>query len=106
MDATHYGGKIEFNVHNYFGFMESKATYEYLLNQGGQKLPFVLTRSTATGSGQFAAHWGGDNASTWPFLKLSIPSMLMFNIYGVPHVGADICGFDQDTTDELCARWV
>ena len=66
----------------------------------------MLTRSTATGSGKFAAHWGGDNVASWKFLKLSIPGMLLFNIFGVPHYGSDICGFHEDTTPELCARWI
>jgi len=35
----------------------------------------------------------------------SIAGMLGMNIFGVPFVGADICGFQQDTNEELCARW-
>ena len=106
MDATHYPNLLEYDVHNYFGFLESKATFDYLKDKAGHGLPFIVTRSTATGSGLFTTHWGGDNESTWKFLRLSIPGMLLFNIFGIPHYGVDICGFTGDTTSELCARWV
>jgi len=104
MSAMHYGDYPEYDVHNFFGFLESQATHEYLLTISN--LTFILSRSTAPGSGQFTAHWTGDNGATWEFLKYSIAGCMDFNMFGIPMVGADICGFSTDTTPELCARWM
>jgi alpha-glucosidase (family GH31 glycosyl hydrolase) len=64
MDAYHYQNFTEYNVHNYFGLLESQATYDYLKERGGQGLPFIVTRSNAPGSGLFTTHWGGDNEAS------------------------------------------
>jgi len=64
----------------------------------------VLARSTFVGSGQWAAHWLGDNAAIWLELKQSLIGLIEFNWFGIPMVGADICGFDQIPTEEMCIR--
>lgn len=58
------------------------------------------------GSGRYTAHWLGDNHSNWRDLKLSISGVIQMNMFGVPLVGADICGFGGNTTPELCTRWM
>lgn len=35
----------------------------------------------------------------------SVLGVMSMNMFGVPFVGSDICGFGGTTNGELCARW-
>lgn len=54
-----------------------------------------LCRATFPGSGQYAGHWTGDNAANWANLFYSIAGIINSNMWGMPLVGADICGFND-----------
>ena len=56
--------------------------------------------------GRYGGHWNGDNTAKFKHLQVSIPLLFAFNMFGIPMVGSDICGFIDDTTLELCARWM
>lgn len=94
-----------YNLHNLYGLTEASATYSALLKVRGSR-PFVLSRSSFPGLGRFSAHWTGDVQSDWEQLRYSVPAILLFGLYGVPLVGADVCGFEGNTTEELCVRWM
>uniref|UniRef100_A0A8C5XAY3 Maltase-glucoamylase n=1 Tax=Microcebus murinus TaxID=30608 RepID=A0A8C5XAY3_MICMU len=105
MDAVQHWGK-QYDVHNLYGYSMAIATAEAVKTVFPNKRSFIVTRSTFAGSGKFAAHWLGDNAATWNDLRWSIPGMLEFNLFGIPMVGPDICGYAQDAPEELCRRWM
>ena len=105
INALHHDRVLSFDFHNLNGFYESYYTYKGQMKMNGKR-PFVLTRANYVGTGQFAAHWSGDNLSEWEFLRLSIPELFDLQVFGIPMAGADICGFMGDATKELCARWM
>jgi len=102
-DAVHHMGN-HYDVHNLFGWSQSEPTLRAVEEATGSRA-LVLSRSTFVGSGRWAAHWLGDNFSNWENLRRSIVGVLQFNQFGIPLVGADICGFIGNTEPELCARW-
>jgi lysosomal alpha-glucosidase len=71
-----------------------------------QQRSVVIGRSTFAGTGHNSAHWLGDNYSTFQAMYESIAGILTMNLFGIPLVGADICGFNGDTTEEICTRWI
>lgn len=105
-NATHVDGVQEYDVHNLYGTQILKATYNGLLKVWSEKRPFIIGRSTFAGSGKWAGHWGGDNASLWAYMFYSIPQALSFSLFGIPMFGTDTCGFNGNTDEELCNRWM
>jgi alpha-glucosidase len=93
-------------VHNLYGLMMSKASYEGLRRDLHGERPFVLTRSAYAGIQRYAACWMGDNTSWWEHLEISLPQLIGMGLSGVAFVGVDIGGFFDNASPELFARWM
>lgn len=94
-----------YNVHNLYGWSQAEPTYYGMHNATGER-GIIITRSTYPSSGRWAGHWLGDNYARWDQLEKSVIGIMEFSLFGISYCGADICGFFNDTTYEMCARWM
>jgi alpha-glucosidase len=99
-DATHA------EIHNVFGMLNSRATYEGLLALDADTRPFVLTRASFAGGQRYAATWTGDNSSTWNHLRISTHQLVNLGISGFAFAGADIGGYAGSPSMDLLTRWL
>ncbi|EYB82493.1 hypothetical protein Y032_0358g3401 [Ancylostoma ceylanicum] len=105
MLAVQANGTLRFyDVKNLYGWSEARATQQALFKATGKR-GAVISRSTFPSSGRFAGHWLGDNTATWDDLRSAVIGAQEFNMFGIPYIGSDICGFNGETNEELCLRW-
>ncbi|XP_015233743.1 PREDICTED: sucrase-isomaltase, intestinal [Cyprinodon variegatus] len=105
MDAKQAWG-THYDVHSLYGYSMVLATEQALRRVFGSNRTLMLTRSSFPGVGKYSGHWLGDNGANWNDIKWAIPGMLEFGLFGIPYIGADICGFFDDSSEELCRRWM
>uniref|UniRef100_A0A914RMG5 Glycoside hydrolase family 31 TIM barrel domain-containing protein n=1 Tax=Parascaris equorum TaxID=6256 RepID=A0A914RMG5_PAREQ len=104
MLAVSKSGRI-YDTKNLYGLQQSIATHK-ALQVAISKRGLLLSESLFPSGGHYAGHALGDNFATWSNLARSVVGIQLFNIFGIPYVGADICGFHGETiTDDLCSRW-
>ena len=93
-------------LHNTFGQLMSRSTFEGLSRLRPNERAFVLTRSSFAGGQRYAAVWTGDATADWSSLRQSVSMLLGLGISGFPYVGSDIGGFVRMPSAELCTRWL
>jgi alpha-glucosidase len=109
LDVRHHNegqSTDEREIHNVYGMLNSRATFEGLARLRPDERPFVLTRATFAGGQRYAALWPGDNVSSWAHLRATIPMFANMGLSGFSFVGADIGGFAEAPTAELYTRWL
>ncbi|CAO1630076.1 unnamed protein product [Sympodiomycopsis kandeliae] len=99
------GDMVMYDYHNFWGTRLAINTWQALKDLKPKERPFLITRSTYAGAGQKTHHWLGDNYSTWNSMWASLQGILQFQLFGIPFVGADTCGFNRNSDEELCNRW-
>ncbi|XP_063281157.1 LOW QUALITY PROTEIN: maltase-glucoamylase-like, partial [Prinia subflava] len=104
-DAAHAWGR-HYDVHSLYGHTMAGATHRALLRLSSRLRPLLVSGSTFAGSGRLGGHWLGDNAATWGHLRWATPALLEFGLFGIPYVGAAICGSRGAAPEELCRRWM
>ena len=105
LNAITYKNEILYNNKPLISVYQARQTYNFLGKKMRNQRPFILSRSNSFGIGKFAFHWLGDNFSRNDYIKYSISGIFNYNIFGIPFTGADICGFNDNSNGNLCARW-
>lgn len=94
-------------IHNVYGQLMARSTYEGLLKLRPGSRPFVLTRASYSGGQRYSAIWPGDNQSDWTTMRDTIPLFSNMGMSGFAFVGADIGGFSGGgAAPELFTRWL
>ncbi|MCA1649432.1 MAG: DUF5110 domain-containing protein, partial [Acidobacteria bacterium] len=93
-------------IHNVYGLLMTRATYEGLLRLQPNSRPFILSRASFAGGQRYSALWPGDNVSDWSHLRGSISTLMGMGLSGMSFVGSDIGGFAETPSAELYTRWL
>ncbi|KFM12369.1 Lysosomal alpha-glucosidase, partial [Aptenodytes forsteri] len=93
---------VHYNLHNLYGLMEAKAT----ARSGGSAPSSSPAPPSPARAGTRGTGWATIGASGRTCITPSQVGLLSFSLFGIPLVGADICGFSGSTSEELCTRWM
>jgi len=92
-------------VHNAYGSLNARATFEAESQLRPQERPFVLTRAAYAGTQRYAATWTGDNSATREHLALTIAQLANLGVSGYAFAGADVGGFVGCPDEALLVEW-
>jgi alpha-glucosidase len=99
-------GSSALEAQNYYGMLMARAAFESAEQYGGNRRPFVLSRSGFAGIQRYAAVWSGDNQAKDEHILLGALLVNQMGLSGVPFTGPDLGGYIGDGNKDLYRRWV
>ncbi len=91
---------------NVYGMQMARSSFESAIKYGGDRRPFILTRSGFAGVQRYSAMWSGDNTASDKGLLTSVLLNNQLGLSGMPFCGHDIGGFIGDGNKDLYKRWI
>lgn len=92
-------------VHNLYGYNMTRAAGEAFEELEPDKRILIFSRSSYIGMHRYGGIWTGDNTSWWSHILLALQMMPALNMSGILYAGADLGGFNNNTTEDLLLRF-
>ena len=93
-------------VHNLYGAGMTRAAGEYFEKTAGSGKILMFSRASYIGAHRSAGIWFGDNQSWWSHILLNLKMLPAANMCGFLYCGADLGGFNENSTRDLVLRFL
>ena len=93
-------------VHNLYGAFMTRAAAEGMQAHDPNRRRLLFSRASYIGAHRYGGVWQGDNHSWWNHILLNLRMLPSLNMCGFLYTGADIGGFNGNTTEDLLLRWL
>ena len=93
-------------VHNLYGANMTKSAGEYFEKKYGKGRLLMFSRASYIGAHRSGGIWFGDNHSWWSHILLNLKMLPAANMCGFLYCGADLGGFNENSTRDLVLRFL
>ena len=93
-------------VHNLYGASMTRAAGEFFEKEFGKEKILLFSRASYIGAHRHGGIWFGDNHSWWQHILLCLKMLPSANMCGFLYCGADLGGFNDNTTPDLLLRFL
>lgn len=93
-------------VHNIYGYNMTVSAADAFKELEPDKKILMISRASYIGMHRYSGIWTGDNSSWWAHIELLMHQLPNINMCGFMYVGADIGGFNQNTSEDHLMRFM